>query len=112
MHDVVVSDDKCAPVVRTSYDVNGNNLLDPSETWTYACTMFVPVSTRNIATAEGKANGFTVHSYAFANVLVSPPHLPNTGLPPENNTTSKGIALFSGILVLVGVSSVLIMKKY
>jgi peptidoglycan hydrolase-like protein with peptidoglycan-binding domain len=62
--------------------VNGNGLLDPGESWTYTCETNVPVSTTNIATAEGTANGFNALDYAFATVLVSAPGLPNTGFPP------------------------------
>lgn len=81
MHDVGVTDDKCGPVGFISGDNNDDNLLDPGETWTYGCRMNVVVSTRNIATARGEANGFTALGYAFANVLVAGPGLPNTGLP-------------------------------
>jgi uncharacterized repeat protein (TIGR01451 family) len=87
MNNVLVIDDKCAPVSFISGDTNHDALLDPSETWTYTCQTNVPVSTLNIATATGKANGFTAVSYAFATVLVSLPTLPDTGYPPQGETT-------------------------
>lgn len=83
LHDVSVTDDKCAPISVPTGDTNGDNLLDPTETWTYTCQTNVSISTRNVATALGKANGLTAINYAFATVLVSFPGPPNTGLPPE-----------------------------
>ncbi len=35
---VAVSDALCSPVTFVSGDTNGNGLLDPGETWSYACT--------------------------------------------------------------------------
>ncbi len=79
MHNVVVTDDKCAPVSGPSGDINNNNLLDLDEAWTYTCQTNIKISTRNIATAKGSANGFIALGYALNNVLVSVPGLPNTG---------------------------------
>ena len=84
MHSVVVTDDKCAPVSFVSGDTNSDNLLDPSESWIYTCKTNIKVSTRNTATAKGEANGLIALDYAFANVLVSAPGLPNTGFPSLN----------------------------
>jgi len=96
MHDVAVTDDKCAPVYRTSPDVNDNSLLDPGETWVYICQTNISVSTRNVVTAKGSANGFTALGYAFANVLVSatstsPANFPNTGTTAVSEGQVKGI---------------------
>jgi len=82
LHNVIITDNKCAPVSYVSGDTNGNNLLDPSETWIYTCSTNVPVSTMDMATAQGSANGFTALGYAFATVLVADPGFPNTGFPP------------------------------
>ena len=87
LNNVTVTDDKCAPVSRISGDVNSNHLLEPSETWTYTCQTHISASTRNTATALGTANGLTAVAYAFANVLVSAPGLPNTGLPPRDSNS-------------------------
>jgi uncharacterized repeat protein (TIGR01451 family) len=38
LHDVVVTDDRCAPVTR----VSGDALLDPGEHWTYSCSYTAP----------------------------------------------------------------------
>jgi peptidoglycan hydrolase-like protein with peptidoglycan-binding domain len=82
MRDVYVIDDKCSPVSRISGDTNNNNLLDVSESWIYTCRTNITTSTRNTATALGKANGFTSLGYAFATVLVSGTSLPDTGSIP------------------------------
>lgn len=39
------------------------------------------------------------------------PNLPNTGVPPDGNSISWGIIMFSGILVLVAASFAVAMKK-
>ncbi len=84
MHDVVVTDDKCGPLFGPFGDAHGDNVLDPGETWAYTCKINVAASTRNIATVEGRGNGFIALDYAFNDVFVSAgvvPNLPNTGLP-------------------------------
>lgn len=95
--DVNVLDDTCGPVFGPSTgDTNGNGLLDPGESWLYSCETDVPVSTRNIATVTGKANGFTALGYAFATVLVSAPGLPNTGFPPGQPVQALTVNLAQG----------------
>lgn len=116
MNNVSVTDDTCAPVSRLLGDNNGNNLLDPGETWTYTCSANVPVSTRNVATAKGSANGFTTFGYAFATVLVSAapdpglsmaspsaPGFPNTGLPGDGEVNIWNMAK------LIGISAILLL---
>ncbi len=56
--DVVVTDDRCAPVIRAS----GDGQLDPGETWMFTCSKQIPAGhrigdenpIRNVATATGK----------------------------------------------------------
>lgn len=106
MHTVDVTDDKCEPVVLITGDSNGNNLLDANESWTYTCRANITVSTRNVATAEGRANGFNALGYAFANVYVAVapdpiiPSLPNTGYPPENNNAPWGYVIYIGLATI------------
>lgn len=107
MHDVAVTDDKCGPVRFISGDSNDDNLLDPGETWTYGCQMNVVVSTRNIATARGEANGFTALGYAFATVLVAGPGLPNTGIP----LSPWNIIALVAVLVVALVAIILLRKS-
>lgn len=73
MHDVIIVDDKCGTVSGSTGGTSAINLLNVGETKVYTCTTNVPLSSRSIATAEGKANGFTALGYAFSNVLVSVP---------------------------------------
>jgi hypothetical protein len=67
LSDVTVTDDRCAPVTRTS----GDELLDPGETWMFACSKQIPAGhrigdenpIRNVVTATGKDQlGKTVES--------------------------------------------------
>jgi hypothetical protein len=54
LSDVVVTDDKCAPVTLMGGDTNDDALLDVSETWTYYCATSLSVDTTNIATVTGE----------------------------------------------------------
>jgi hypothetical protein len=110
MNNVNVTDNKCAPVSYAAGDTNSNGLLDPGEVWTYTCTTNVPVSTTNIATAKGSANGMTAISYAFSTVLVAAPGLPNTGFPPVNNGIAWSI-IAAGFLLAISISLAMILKK-
>jgi len=115
MHNITVTDDKCSPVTRVSGDTNGDGVFDTNETWTYTCQVNVPVTTKNIATAKGEANGFTAVGYAFADVLVMyesgqvpviqlpvqvAPGFPKTGVPIQNNN----VAVIISVIVLVATS--------
>ncbi len=111
MTDVTVTDDKCGPVSRIIGDTNNDNLLDPTETWTYTCQMNVYSSTRNVAMAKGKANGFTALGYAFADVFVNVPGLPNTGLFSDGKINTKGMVVLLGIFLLAFVSLAVFLKK-
>ena len=53
LSNVVVSDNKCSPLVYQGGDANNNGLLDPSETWTYRCTTTLTQDTLNTVTATG-----------------------------------------------------------
>ncbi len=103
---VRVIDNKCSPVVFLSGDANNNGLLDPGETWTYACNAQITASVTNTATAEGTANGITAISYAFATVLVAAPGLPNTGFPPEGNA----VPWIAAIVAVAGVASAIVFR--
>jgi uncharacterized repeat protein (TIGR01451 family) len=111
MSGIVVADNKCAPVSYVSGDANGNGVLDPGETWMYNCGSNVPVSTTNIATAKGSANGMTAISYAFSTVLVAAPGLPNTGFPPRDAGIPWGIIALAGIGISASVSLIVVLKR-
>ncbi len=53
LSNVTVADDTCSPVLYQSGDANGNGLLDPGETWRFACVANVFEDTTNTATATG-----------------------------------------------------------
>ncbi|MCR4256689.1 MAG: hypothetical protein NUW08_03220 [Candidatus Uhrbacteria bacterium] len=110
LNDVSVSDNRCGAVTFVSGDVNGNSLLETSETWTYTCQQNLTASTTNTATASGFGNGLIVSSIAVAFVPLSPalippaPILPVTGFGPGNSSlmwmvASIGIFLAAGCLL-------------
>lgn len=94
LSDVGVTDDKCTglPSRVTGHpgDLNKNDLLEPSERWSFTCLSNLTATTTNTATATGHANGFTVTDIAVATVVVAPTPpppviLPATGVGPESN---------------------------
>lgn len=81
LDEVSLFNDKCSSLVHISGDVNGDEALDPSESWMYTCTTNLTVTTTNTAIASGSANGFTARDLAVTSVVVAGavPKLPNTG---------------------------------
>jgi hypothetical protein len=112
LHDVSVTDDKCSNITPVSVDVNKNGLLDVNETWTYTCKTNVKISTGSVATAKGIANNLTALAYSFNNVLVAVPSLPNTGLTSEGVNVSWLTIILSLVIVLLGASLVVTLKKH
>lgn len=132
LHNVQVSDNQCDVVNYVSGDVDGDNILDVSETWTYTCKTDLDSTTLNTVTAVGSANNQTATDVAFATVSVAPrpsvivapelpvapvfhpaspvaptpevPYLPNTGVGP---VTTEGMMpwtiLVSGLLITLSV---------
>jgi hypothetical protein len=76
MSDVLVTDDMCSPVDFISGDVDSDLLLDLTETWNYSCDTTLNITTTNIVTASGEANGFTAVDTATATVVVGIPIVP------------------------------------
>jgi uncharacterized repeat protein (TIGR01451 family) len=54
LHNVVVSDDKCSPLVGPSGDLLGDALLFPLEKWVYTCTTTLTSDTLNTATVTAQ----------------------------------------------------------
>jgi uncharacterized repeat protein (TIGR01451 family) len=117
---VMVTDDKCSPVTFITGDTNNDHLLNTNEVWTYTCSTHISVSTRNVATVTGEANGVTVSATDSANVVVNPlvsvvpvvtPKLPKTGILPEGESTPRNIILLADILMIVSTTLVVVSKK-
>ncbi|MFA6447280.1 MAG: ice-binding family protein [Patescibacteria group bacterium] len=116
LNNVTVTDDKCGTVALVSGDTNVNALMEPNETWTYACQQNLKATTTNTATATGHANGLTVTDVSMANVVLSPallpaaPKLPNTGFEPGNSMLGWMVAA-AGIFVAASILLVLTKRK-
>ncbi len=115
LSDVSITDNKCTGlpgrVAGNPGDINKNNLLDPGETWHFTCQSNITQTTTNIGTAEGSANGLVAIDFAPATVVVNPPGLPNTGLPPEGTNTPWDAILAAGVLFLVSTSFMVLKKR-
>lgn len=115
LNNVSVIDDKCTGlpgrVVGHPGDLNNNNLLESNEVWSFVCQTYLTANTTNTGTAEGHANGLSVIDFAVATVLVAPPALPNTGLPPEENSGTRNALLAFGVLAASLILFSVIRKK-
>jgi hypothetical protein len=107
LSNVLLTDDKCAPMKYISGDINGDSKLDVNETWTYTCQMNLIKTTTNTAMASGEANGLTARDFAIATVVVvavagtaAVPALPNTGLPPGGKGIPWNVVVLSGIFAV------------
>ncbi len=74
--DVTMVGDTCSPIVRVSGDVNGDNKLDVTETWTHTCSTTLSVTHTNTVVATGWANGISAVDVASATVVVGAPVVP------------------------------------
>jgi uncharacterized repeat protein (TIGR01451 family) len=87
LHDIVVTDDKCSPVVAVTSggpnvgDTNGNTILDPGETWVYQCSKLESIA----------ADGKNVHDVATA------VGQPTAGGPVSDNDDADVTLLVPGI---------------
>ena len=113
LSNVSIADNKCTGlptrVAGSPGDINRNGLLDPGETFHFTCQSNITQTTTNIGTAEGSANGLTAIDISPATVVVNPPGLPNTGLPPRG-ATPWNVVIPVGIL-MVAISLVVTLKK-
>lgn len=112
---VVITDDKCAPVFGPIGDINKNKILETTEIWKYTCDTNILVSTRNTATVKGNANGFTATANASASVIVLTPvsssistpkvepkvipGLPNTWITQEKSGIPWNIIILVNIIL-------------
>jgi len=110
LSNVTIADDKCSPVDYISGDANGDSKLDVNETWTYACQTNLAKTTTNTVTVTGQANGLTARDFAIVTVIVADvPALPNTGFPPQDESTPLNIIIAAGILMLISTPIVAIL---
>lgn len=75
---MVVTDNKCRPVMFSGGDDNNDSNLDFDETWRYSCATIISQTTQSTATARGTANNITATDSAVATVVVgsnTPPPL-------------------------------------
>ncbi len=103
LSNVRLTDDKCSAVTYVSGDANGDNKLDPAETWTYTCSMNHSQSSLFSVSASGDANGLTARDLAIATVVVAAavPSLPKTGFSTEASVlvlSVIAVALFLYVL--------------
>ena len=112
LHNVLLTDDKCAPLNFISGDANANAMLDPAEAWRYTCQTNLTKTTTNTAIASGTANGLTVRDIAIVTVLVAAPGLPNAGFSPAVKDASFYVLILSGILMLVSIAFLRFIKKH
>jgi hypothetical protein len=111
LSNVTLVDNRCSPISGHFGDLNGNNLLDVSEVWTYTCTINLTANTTNTATVQGSANGLTATDVAFATVVVTPsPGLPITGYGPDDNNNLWSSIIPVGIL-LFALGSFFVIKR-
>jgi len=107
LSNVSVTDDKVSPVNYVSGDVNADNLLQPSETWTYTSKAKLNATTINTATAKGSANGLTAVDIALATVVVTQPAVVTPtvtgGQIPKTSTPLYALLLLGLVLAMVGI---------
>ena len=118
---IAVSDDKCAPVVFDGGDVNGDGLLQPSETWTYHCTQVQTGDanlTTNIGTALGRDPlGLLVSATDTVKIAVVAPAVLERPAPapapapaveavtlPRTGSEVRGLVQLATALVLLGLA--------
>ena len=125
---VVVSDDKCAPVVFDGGDANGDGLLQPSETWMFSCAQVQTgdaALTTNIGTALGRDPlGLVVSATDSVRIAVVAPAVFERPSPapvvapveaatlPRTGTEVGGLVQLAAALVLLGLALVFTSRRH
>lgn len=116
---VNVVDDKCSPVVYRSGDADSDNVLDPSETWTYTCQSTASAaSPTNIATATGvdpagaKVEATDRVTITVVAATVAPRAVEVQGVRlPRTGADVRDWALLGGSLILLGLSILFVSRR-
>ena len=99
--DVSVTDDKIGELTYVSGDTGSDGLLEPGETWVYTARSYLRVTTTNVATATGSANGVVVTGTARTTVPVIG-RLIGTGIIPKTATPWYNLLLIGAAMALAG----------
>ena len=94
---VVVTDPLCDTLTGPTGDTNTNNILEPTETWVYICTVNnVTADFTNTATVTGTPpTGPDITDTDTADVTVESPGMVVTKTPPTQTVVSGGTANFT-----------------
>lgn len=95
--DVVVTDDKVSPVTYVSGDTNGDEILQPGETWVYTATATLTATTTNVGTVTAMGAGMETTDTATTTVTVA-----EGGLLPNTATPWYSLLLAGVVLVFLG----------
>jgi uncharacterized repeat protein (TIGR01451 family) len=95
--DVVVTDNMVSPVTYVSGDTNGDDILQPGETWIYTATANITATTTNVGTVTGVGAGVVTTDTATITVRVT-----TGGLLPNTATPWYSLLLAGVVLVLLG----------
>lgn len=93
---VVVTDPLCDTLTGPTGDTNTNNILEPTETWVYICTVNnVTADFVNTATVDATSPNGAVMDSDDAMVTVIAPGIAVTKTPPTQTVVSGGTANFT-----------------
>jgi LPXTG-motif cell wall-anchored protein len=108
---VGVVDDKLGTIAGPASGDNGNNQLDPGETWVYTTTVEITEDTTNTAAVEGLTESHEARVSATSGVVtvtvgaeaITPPAEEEVaGAIPTTGTPWYNVLVVGGALVLVG----------
>jgi uncharacterized repeat protein (TIGR01451 family) len=97
---VTVTDNMVSPVTYVSGDTNGDEILQPGETWIYTATVNLTATTTNVATVTGTGAGIVTTDTATTTVQV----VVEGGLLPDTATPWYSLLLAGAVLMLLGVA--------
>lgn len=90
-----IADDRCAPLVRTGGEADGNERLEPGEVWRYQCVLTATQAITNTAVVTARdllSRTMTATDTVFVNV-VAPYYLPLVRTPPRACPAPDGCSI-------------------